>query len=332
MICPARFFIAPNSVFNISVMPEPFNPANPRISPLSEREADVRRSTGASEMSADCRAACSTSCTEVDGCIDDRVGWSLTDHQVDELPLGDRVIDDEIGHLRAVSQDDDAIRDSDHLVQAVTDEDDGHPLRLERRHELEEMLDCVRVERRCHLVEDEDAGAEQHRFGDLHDLLLDQAEVRRRSDSDRSRIPSFDTMPSALGPHALEVEQPFLRALPVQEDVGGNGHVGHQRGLLMDEPDAELLGHGRTRDAYLVPRRWRRVPESGVQMPPMMLMSVDFPAPFRPTSETTSPALTAKSTLSQGVHAGKCLRDILRGSRKSARSERAFEIPWSLTV
>ena len=67
----------------------------------------------------------------------------MTDHEVDELALGDLVIDNEISHLRAVSQDDDAIRDSYHLVQTVTDEDDGHPLRLERRHELEEMLDCV---------------------------------------------------------------------------------------------------------------------------------------------------------------------------------------------
>ena len=57
-------------------------------------------------------------------------------------------------------------------------------------------------------------------------------------------------------------------------------------------------------------RRPASSPASGCSTPPTIFISVDLPAPFSPSSATTSPACTLEAHAAQRVHAGKALLDV----------------------
>ena len=53
----------------------------------------------------------------------------------------------------------------------------------------------------------------------------------------------------------------------------------------------------RSASRYVISAPWKRtLPDEGRPMPEITLSSVDFPAPFTPSSATISPSSTVKST------------------------------------
>src|SRR5689334_17134188 len=74
-------------------------------------------------------------------------------------------------------------------------------------------------------------------------------------------------------------------------------------------------------------------PASGWCAPARTLISVDLPAPFWPSRQCTSPALTSRSTPSSARTPGNCLT-IPRITRRDAESDddRGTEASWGLWV
>ena len=101
-------------------------------------------------------------------------------------------------------------------------------------------------------------------------------------------------------------------------DVVGDRQVGHQRQLLEDADDAGRVGLGRgcaKRDRRAVEHDRRR--SSGCTTPEMILISVDLPAPFSPSTAWMRRGAQAKSTLSSARDAAIALGDA-RHAREAA--------------
>ena len=79
-----------------------------------------------------------------------------------------RVVGDDL----ALTQDDDAVGDREHVGQSVADQDDGNAVPLESPDEIEHMFDLPHGKRSGWLVHDDELGVEGERAGDRHRLLL----------------------------------------------------------------------------------------------------------------------------------------------------------------
>ena len=180
---PSSCFSAPKSVFSISVMPEPFRPAKPRISPRetvkltsSKYGAFDRRCTDRCA----CRAARASwrAAARRGLCASQRGDVVLPEHQRDDVLLRDapdRCADSPafLPSLSTTMRSETRMTSSSRWLMKMI----AMPSRLSAAHELEQALDRVGVERRRHLVQDQDARAQEHRLGDLDRLLLDQRQV-----------------------------------------------------------------------------------------------------------------------------------------------------------
>ena len=149
--------------------------------------------------------------------------------------LADRTIADDA----AVAQDDDAVGDREHLVEAVADEDDGDAMRAEIADDGEQRLGLVRRQRGGRLVEDQQFGVAGERLGDLDDLLLGR---RERTGLD-PRIDMAGADPdeqlARLGRERLAVDQAGPAGHVIaDEQVLHHRQRGDQRQLLVDMDDA----------------------------------------------------------------------------------------------
>ena len=166
------------------------------------------------------------------------------DHQVRELLAG--------GGLRvgrpgdpAASEDHDLVRDLDHLVELVGDEDDGRARGGERADDPEQLLGLARGQHRTRLVEDEDVALSVQRLEDLDAL----------SDADRQ------VLDLGVGIHIelvllRELDDALARRRPIERaerpadglraQRHGLDHVehGHEHEVLVDHANADA--------------RWRR--------------------------------------------------------------------------
>ena len=131
-----------------------------------------------------------------------------------------------------------------------------------------------------------------------------RARDRRSSMSGRARA----SRPSALGRACGASRRARQRRrLAAEEDVLGDGQVGNELELLVDDADAQPPGVGgrRNRDGPAVE------PDlAGVRpiAPLRIFMSVDLPAPFSPSSTCTSPACNSSATSSSATTPGNCLQ------------------------
>ncbi len=134
------------------------------------------------------------------------------------------------------------------------------------------------------------------RLGDFHDLLLRHAERAHRAlgrDIGAGALQQFARLAIARLPIHLAPEP---RALQRERDVFRDREVREQCGLLVDRGDPQ---RARRAPGVLCGTRWpsiMSVPESAVTAPVITLISVDFPAPFSPSSACTSPARSSNET------------------------------------
>ena len=161
---------------------------------------------------------------------------AATDDQPEHLVVGDGVDAADAAHL-PVAKDRHAVSDDAHLGEAMGDVDDrrpggGHPADV-----LEQHLHRFLVERRRRLVEDEHAGIDGERLGELEEVLVDDRqgvdaifEVRFEADVVED---SADCRPALAAGRGDDVGQG-------DADVLGDGQVGQQRRMLVDDGDAEL--------------------------------------------------------------------------------------------
>ena len=163
------------------------------------------------------------------------------DDQAEHLVVADRVDVADPAHL-AVAQDRDAIGDDAHLGQAVGDVDDRRPGGGDAADVAEEHLHRLLVERRRRLVEDQHGGLDRQRLGELEEVLVDDrqgvdAVVEVRLEADLVEDPAdLDAALATGGGDDLGQGD---------ADVLGDGHVGQQRRVLVDDGDAELRRRGR---------------------------------------------------------------------------------------
>ena len=130
-----------------------------------------------------------------------------------------------------------------HLLQVVGDEEEGDPLLGLQVAELgEEAVDAAGVELRGRLVENDEAGAEGQRPGYLDELpLLDGQVPGPRGGVDGDAVLAEEL----LGAQAelLPADGPQrVSALPVQEEVLGDGQLADDRGALVDAGDLGAPG------------------------------------------------------------------------------------------
>ena len=155
----------PNSTRATSVRPAPTSPAKPDDLARADREADVlerARPGQAGHLQEDV----------ADRALDPR---EQRDGAPDHVP--DQVRGRELGrrsgdHVAAVAQHGRLVAQLEDLVEAMADEQDRDAAIAEPADDREETRDLVRRQRCGRLVEDQDAGVERQRPGDLDQLLV----------------------------------------------------------------------------------------------------------------------------------------------------------------
>ena len=139
-------------------------------------------------------------------------------------------------HL-AVAQDRHPVGDDAHLGQAVGDVDDRRSALGDATDVAEQHFHRLLVERCGRLVEDQHGGLDGQRLGELEEVLVDDGQrvdavVEVRLEADLVEDPA-DLHPALATGGSDDLGEG-------DADVLGDGHVGQQRRMLVDDGDAEL--------------------------------------------------------------------------------------------
>ena len=137
----------------------------------------------------------------------------------------------------AVPQDGDVIRHIGDLVDLVGDEDGGHALLLEFQQQVQQRLGVLLVEGGGGLVQDHEAGVLGQSLGDLHQLLLADADILDQGFGGFGQADDLQIF-RCLGMGLVPVDGKFFSLFVPQEHVFPDAHIGHQRQLLVDDDDA----------------------------------------------------------------------------------------------
>ena len=174
---------------------------------------------------------------------------------------------------RAVAQHDHPVGGPLDLVQAVRNEDDADALGLERGDDVEQLVGLGQRQAGGRLVENDKAGIDRQRLGDLDHLPLRQRKVCQRASDGLKPAPRRCRYGAAIlrclsvSTSRSEAAAPRLAA---DEDIGGDVEIVEEVEFLMHEGDAGAHAgrHGERRlldaidgDRAGVGRRSRR-PES----------------------------------------------------------------------
>ena len=158
------------------------------------------------------------------------------DHRAGKRLLGRALPRHGLDHL-AAPEDGDPVRDLQHLVQLVADEDDRDALALQVAEDLEEVRRLLRRQDRGRLVEDEDLRVAVERLHDLDPLLLpdgDAVDRGARVDGELEGLRQVANAPLGSG---LVEEDAFAPRLDAEHDVLGHGHDRNEHEVLMDHAD-----------------------------------------------------------------------------------------------
>jgi hypothetical protein len=122
----------------------------------------------------------------------------------------------------------------------VADDHAGDAFRAQPAQQVQQVRGVLVVERGRGLVEDEQLDVLGQRLGDLHELLLADADVAHRGDR---LLPQADAgeQPLGLVVGAVPVDQPAGGALVAEEDVLRDRELRAQGQLLVDDHDAAVL-------------------------------------------------------------------------------------------
>ena len=146
----------------------------------------------------------------------------------------------EPGHHLAVAQHCDLVRDRQHLVEAVGDEEDPEPLGRERLHDPEQLGGLALREHRGRLIENQEPGVLLvHLAGDLDELHVADGEPGHRQPLVHAQADGVERRPR-VGADALAVERLELPAGDPRQRV--------RAGRLAVELD--VLRHGEARAYY----------------------------------------------------------------------------------
>lgn len=229
----------PKTARAISVRPAPTSPANARISP-ARRVNDTSLKTPSREV------------LDFENNVADlgrQLRKELLDVTADHLAndLVDRHVSDSVSRdVGTVAHDGDLVAECEHLIEAVGDEQHRRTGVAQTTRNREEAFDLHARERGSGLVHDEHASIHGNRLGDLDDLLVGDRETLGetvRIDRDTELGEEL----SGIAPHARTVDQTeTVSRLPTDEDVLGDGEVGKERRLLIDDGDPGVfrLGSG----------------------------------------------------------------------------------------
>ena len=202
----------------------------------------------------------------------------LADDQAHELVVVEPA-DGRVGDHAAVAQDDDAIGEVHHLVEAVRDEDHARAAGGRAPHRGEQPPDLVAVQRGRRLVED------QQTVGAVPPV----ERARDRDDRPLGR--------RQLGDGHGDVERRVELAQQLTRVLGLVAPPGRERGPeAVAPPEIEVLDGRELRDQSEVlvddvrrAAHVQRAPGSGSWTPARIFTSVDLPEPFWPTRATISP-------------------------------------------
>ena len=142
---------------------------------------------------------------------------------------------------RAVAQNGDLVGDIGDLVELMGYDDRGHAALLaQREQQIQKVLRVLLVERGSRLIQDEKAHFLGQRLGDLHQLLLANADVL--DERVRVFVQAHDLqIVRGAGVGLVPVDDAVLLPLVAQKHVFRDGEIGNQGKLLMDDDDAQLF-------------------------------------------------------------------------------------------
>ncbi len=164
------------------------------------------------------------------------------DHHANDLVDG-HLVDAHRVDVATVAHDRHTIRDARQLFEAVADVDDAHAVRAQLPDDAEQLVDLRFRQCRRRLVHDQHVGIERQRLGDFDHLLRGDSQVRHLGARVELEVQATQQLARLL------VNLLFVKhkgqaqtRLAANEDVLGNGQVGHQVEFLMDHADAQVLG------------------------------------------------------------------------------------------
>ncbi len=123
----------------------------------------------------------------------------------------------------------------------MRDEQEGDARVLQGAHAREQPLDLPVVELGGGFVEDDEAGAEAQRPGDLHHLPVLDLEIGRARIRVDAHVPGVEE-PRRLGLQAAPADEPAPQRLAVDEQVLGDSQFGDDRRVLIDAGDLAAPG------------------------------------------------------------------------------------------
>ena len=138
------------------------------------------------------------------------------------------------------------MRDGQHLIQLVADEDDAAPGLGEPAEQEEDLLRLLWGQHRRRFVEDQDPCVPVEGLQDLDTLLLaDRQAADLRVGVDVESEPGREVADPARRLPAIQ-EQGVRHRLVAQDDVLGHGQHRHEHEVLMDHADAVVDGVARS--------------------------------------------------------------------------------------
>ena len=183
----------------------------------------------------------------------------LPGHERDDV-VGVNELGAEIVDHRAIAEDDDAIREPEHLVDVVGDEDDRDPLRPQPGDDGLDLTGLGDAERRRRLVEDDESGLVPHRASDGEELTLSTGEGVHRLGG----VPERDVELLKQGRGATveaRVREQAEPTLVAEEKVRRDVEVLAEREVLPDDGNPEIgdgIRRGHDRDSVDRDRAVRR--------------------------------------------------------------------------
>ena len=232
MTSPESRLSMPKSTRATSLRPAPTSPAMPTISPprtlkLTSSKAPWRLSPLTSQQHLAGRR------------VDLREERHLAPDHVAHQVGGGQLTGPGVDHEAAVAKHGGRVADVEDLVQPVADEEHRHLAVAGLAHDGEEPLHLVCRERCGGLIEDEHAGLDRQRLGDLDELLVGHRQAAHRC-ADVERDAQLVEQPVGRLPHLAPgdgTETTLWRMAHV--DVLGDRQVREQARLLVHHGDAQ---------------------------------------------------------------------------------------------
>ena len=130
---------------------------------------------------------------------------------------------------------------SQHLGEAVADEDHGDAARRQRAHDGQQMICFGLGERGCRLVHEDDARLADQGAGDRHDLALRDREILQRPVDIKRHAEAGQRYLSRAADFCIVDDARSIAGQRLERDVLRDAHFREEREILPDHLDAAGL-------------------------------------------------------------------------------------------